>query len=231
MSSLLDVYPTSQVCVREINKTHSVKHVCNTANSVRMSSFTDPLDPNLSHYYGTGTNIEIANDINDDDIVVRDSRDAHMTYRFDNSEHTMKERVHSRTHEKQRIVVDKSDRVVWAQTNMRACRDRYGQHFVEGKDRDGRPLEKEDQCRQHSEKEIVGRLISGAAGPKTHHTEASREAGICAVLHSGTCKLGFEGLPSAVPRGVVRSTRLYEDNIVPLLSSTWRGLAKWNVTP
>ena len=228
MSSLLDVYPTSQVCVREINKTHSVKHVCNTANSVRMSSFTDPLDPNLSHYYGTGTNIEIANDINDDDIVVRDSRDAHMTYRFDNSEHTMKERVHSRTHEKQRIVVDKSDRVVWAQTNMRACRDRYG-----------RPLD-EDQCRQHSEKEIVGRLISGAAGPKTHDTEASREAGICAFLHSGTCKLGFEGLPSAVPRGVVpcgevpcgvvRSTR-YEDNIVHLSSRYWQGLAKWNVTP
>ena len=108
-----------QTCVHEIRNTHPVSHVCNTDVSMRMSLLSDAISDD--HMKGM-VNVEVSTDINDDDIVVRDSHDVNMTYRFDSSKYTVKERIfEDLCTGPQKVVVDKLDRAVWEQMNVRVC--------------------------------------------------------------------------------------------------------------
>ena len=123
MTALSEVYSSKpfQKCVHEIRKINHFSHVCNTDVSMRMSAFLES-DRYIEDMENT-VNVEVSTDVNDDDIVVRDSLDVNMTYRFDSSKYAVKERMMGR--HRQKVVVDKEDRAVWEQRNFQACDEEY----------------------------------------------------------------------------------------------------------
>ena len=133
MTDLNTVYrkTTPLMCVREKHKTHTVSHICNTYDSVRLSGFMEQ-PPGLIRNYEEVS----AADINDDDIVVRDAHDVNMTFHFGRNTHTLQ---HSTESCPLQVVHEDGD-IKWEQTTHRGYR--FG-------------------CPEVGDEEVVGRLLGG----------------------------------------------------------------------